>query len=262
MSAVPQAAPSAPLLRAVIVDDEPLARERLRSLLDADPDIEVVGECGDGLDALEMVQRQHPDLVFLDVQIPRLDGFAVVERLGPRPTPLVVFVTAHDRYALKAFEVQAFDYLLKPFDRERFDQCLARAKARLAGGKASNRELLSLLRDLQPRPAAPERLMVRSRGRILFLRVEDIDWIRADRNYLEIHSGRATHRTRGCIASLAHRLEVMRFVRVHRSLIVNLDRISEIQPWFHGGRILILRDGTRLVASRANHHALDAAVGL
>ena len=259
---MPWAAPSTPLLRAVIVDDEPLARQRLRMLLEADPDVEVVGECGDGLDALSLVEREHPDLVFLDVQIPRLDGFAVVERLGPRSAPLVVFVTAHDRYALKAFEVQAFDYLLKPFDRERFDQCLGRAKVRVAGGKAAGNDLLTLLRDFQPRALAPERLMVRSRGRILFLRVEDIDWIGADRNYLEIHAGRAVHRMRGCIATLAQRLEARRFVRVHRSLIVNLERISEIQPWFHGGRILILRDGTRLVASRANHHTLDAAVGL
>jgi two-component system LytT family response regulator len=255
------------VVRALIVDDERMARKRLRTLLAKDADIEVVGECGNGRDAVVMIRERAPDLVFLDVQMPELDGFAVVRTVGVEQMPAVVFVTAFDQYALKAFEVHALDYLTKPFDRERFVATLERAKEQLrVRGAAddapvtldpdSQRRLIALLAQLETRKGYVERLMVKSGGRVVFLQTREIDWIEAAGNYVRVHTGQEAHLVHQGLAELAATLDPARFTRIHRSTIVNLDRVREMQPWFHGDAILILRDGTKLTVSRTYREGL------
>jgi two-component system LytT family response regulator len=224
-------------VRALVVDDEPLARDRIRDLLAADPDVEVVGTCGDGVEAVEAIRALAPDLVFLDVQMPERGGFDVVETIGVDRMPVVVFVTAHDDYALRAFEAHALDYILKPFDEARFRDALARAKARVREARGS-------------RPRFLTRLMVKSGGRFVFLRDEEIDWLEADGNYVRLHVGPAEHLMRDTIRGLEARLDPERFLRIHRSTIVNLDRVREIHPLFHGEHRVVLSDGTKLTLSR------------
>ena len=250
-------------IRALIVDDEPLARQRIRTLLEADPDVEVVGECADGRSAVAAVREQAPDLLFLDVQMPLLDGFGVLAALGAGPLPVVIFVTAHDRYALRAFEVHALDYLLKPFDRERFRTALGRAKAQVRrepDGDVSRR-LLALLRDVQQARKPLERLVVKSGGRVYFVRTEDIDWIEAAGNYVRLHVGKEAHLLRESMAGLEARLDAGRFLRIHRSTIVNIEHIRELQPAFHGDYAVILRDGTQLTLSRSYRATLPRFFG-
>jgi two-component system LytT family response regulator len=250
-------------IRTLIVDDEPLARQRLRQLLDADPDISVLGECGDGEQAFADVQGLRPDLVFLDVQMPLLDGFGVLHKLAGTPLPVVIFVTAHDRYALKAFEVHALDYLLKPFDKTRFTTALARAKAQVRQGAAAalDQRLHDLLQSVEGRSHGPERLMVKSGGRIYFVRVADIDWIEAAGNYVRLHVGKDDHLLRESLTALEKKLDASRFVRVHRSTIVNIDRIREIQPAFNADYVIILEGGTELALSRSCRDRLEASLG-
>ncbi|HEX6049655.1 MAG TPA: LytTR family DNA-binding domain-containing protein [Gemmatimonadaceae bacterium] len=277
-------------VRTLIVDDERMARKRLRTLLTADADVDVVGECTNGRDAVRTIEERKPDLVFLDVQMPELDGFAVVHAVGVDRMPVTVFVTAYDQYALKAFEAHALDYLTKPFDRERFETSLGRAKhqvrlrfatASVSGGATSvaggpsaapdgaaaslgqppadvNERLVALLTELEKRQQYAERLVVRSAGRVTFLRVDEIDWIEAAGNYVRLHAGRDAHLVHEGLAAVATRLDPSRFARIHRSTIVNLDRVREVQPWFHGDAIAILRDGTRLQISRTYRAALGA----
>jgi two-component system LytT family response regulator len=249
-------------IRTVIVDDEPLARQRLRRLLEADPDVAVLGECGDGEQAVGDLRRLRPDLVFLDVQMPGLDGFDVLRALGGDAPPAVVFVTAHDRYALKAFEVHALDYLLKPFDKPRFAAALERAKAQVRQGSAAalSERLRELLQNV-PGRHGPERLMVKSGGRIYFVRVEEIDWVEAAGNYVRLHVGGEEHLLRESLTALERKLDPARFVRVHRSAVVNLERIRELQPAFHGDYVIILRDGTELALSRGCRDRLEEALG-
>jgi len=239
-------------IRALVVDDEPLARQRIRRLLERDPEVETVGDCGDGSAAVAAIAEHAPDLVFLDVQMPGLDGFAVLERLPAGRTPLVVFVTAYDQYALRAFEVSAVDYLLKPFDRRRFAKALQRAKARLAA-EADNglgQRTLALLEELRARSSHLDRLVVKAGGRAFFLKTEEIDWIEAEGKYVRLHVGRESHLLREPISTLEAQLDPRRFLRIHRSTIVNIDRIRELQPWFHNEVRVILRDGTELMLSR------------
>jgi two-component system LytT family response regulator len=284
-------------VRTLIVDDERMARKRLRTLLADDADVDVVGECTNGRDAVLAIEERKPDLVFLDVQMPELDGFAVVHAVGVDRMPVTVFVTAFDQYALKAFEAHALDYLTKPFDRERFQTSLGRAKhqvrlrltttsasdttsaaiapmtpvvpvvpvgpdaATAAPGRSAaslNERLVSLLSDLERRQQYPERLVVKSAGRVTFLRVDEIDWIEAAGNYVRLHAGRDAHLLHEGLAALATRLDPSRFARIHRSTLVNLDRVREVQPWFHGDAIAILRDGTRLQVSRTYRAELGA----
>jgi two-component system LytT family response regulator len=249
-------------LHVLIVDDEPLARSRLRALLEREPDVEVVGESGDGTAAVAAARALRPDLVFLDVQMPALDGFGVLEALG-EPLPAVVFVTAYDRYALRAFEVHALDYLLKPFDRERFRRALERARAALQRDEslAVNRKLLELLDDVRPGRKAAPRLVVKTAGRVFFLRPEEIDWVEAAGNYVKLHAGREEHLLRETMSALEGRLDADRFVRIHRSALVNLDRVRELQPWFHGDYKVILRDGTELTLSRGYRPKLQELLG-
>jgi two-component system LytT family response regulator len=249
-------------IRTLIVDDEPLARQRLRALLEADPDVELVGECGDGREAVAVLQKIRPDLVFLDVQMPALDGFGVLAAVGGR-LPVVVFVTAHDRYALRAFEVHALDYLLKPFDKDRFHTALARAKAQVRREQdgAVSQRLLDLLKDVREPRNALGRLVVKSGGRVYFVRVEDIDWVEAAGNYVRLHVGKEDHLLRESMAGLEARLDAARFLRIHRSTIVNVERIRELQPAFHGDYAVILRDGTELTLSRGYRDRLQALLG-
>jgi two-component system LytT family response regulator len=240
-------------IRTVIVDDEPLARERLRTLLAAEPDVEIVAECANGRRAVTVLGEQDADLVFLDVQMPELDGFEVLESLGPERCPKIVFVTAYDRHALRAFEVHALDYLLKPFDRERFRTALDRARRELArsnGDGGVERRLEALLDELRGGRAHLERLVVRSVGRVTFLPVDEIDWIEGAGNYARVHTGARDHLVRETMKTLSERLDPRRFTRIHRSTIVNVERIRELRPGFHGEFVVILTDGTRLASSR------------
>ena len=250
-------------IRTLIVDDEPLARQRLRKLLEAEPDIEVIAECPDGESAVAAVSEHQPELVFLDVQMPDLDGFGVLEAVGAEQMPTVIFVTAYDHYALRAFEVHALDYLLKPFDRERFAKALARAKEHVRRGRSAeaSRQLLALLGDARPGPRHLERLVLRSGGRIFFLKAEEIDWVEAAGNYLRLHAGGETHLLRETMNALDGRLDPARFVRIHRSTLVNLERIKEIQPLFHGDYVVLLRDGTELTLSRTYRARVEEVLG-
>jgi two-component system LytT family response regulator len=246
-------------IRTLIVDDEPLARQRLRHLLHADPEIDMVGECGNGREALDALQQYRPDLMFLDVQMPVLDGFGVLEAVGETALPVVIFVTAHDRYALKAFEVHALDYLLKPFDQPRFAAALKRAKDQVKKDRtgAVDQRLLDLL---QERSKGSERLVIKSAGRVTFVRKEDIDWIEAAGNYVRLHTGKEDHLLRESMNGLEAKLDPKRFVRVHRSTIVNVERIRELQPAFHGDYVIFLQDGTELALSRNYRDGLKNAL--
>jgi two-component system LytT family response regulator len=245
------------------VDDEPLARDRTRQLLEAEPDVEIVGECASGQDAVEVIEGARPDLVFLDVQMPGMDGFGVLERVDPGRLPAVVFVTAHDEHALRAFRVHALDYLLKPFDGERLRESLQRVREQLRSAAPGllQLRLLSLLADLKPRARRGDRVVIQSGGRLSFLNADEIDWIEAEGNYLRIHTGQKAHLLRDTMSGIEARLDPSRFVRIHKSTIVNTDRIREIQPLFNGAHSVLLRDGTRLTWSRGYREQLRALTG-
>jgi two-component system, LytTR family, response regulator len=251
-------------IRTLIVDDEPLARERMRSLLGGQQDIAIVGECRDGREAVEAIRTEAPDLVFLDVQIPELDGFQVIEAIGPERSPVIVFVTAYDQYALQAFEVHAVDYLLKPFDEERFGRALDRARQALSHGKEKeelSEKLISLLQDLKAPQGYMERLVVKSAGRLFFLRTEEIEWVESAGNYVCLHVKGESHLLRETMNGLEARLDPARFGRIHRTAIVNIDQIKELQPLFHGEYQVVLRDGMELTLSRGYRDRLQEVIG-
>lgn len=250
--------------RALIVDDEPLARERIRTLLEDDAEIEIVGESKDGREALAAIRSAAPELLFLDVQMPELNGFEVLETLAfEERLPVVIFVTAYDQYALHAFDVHALDYLLKPFDRERFQKALKRAKAQIEYERKGefNSRLLSLLADLKPEQKHLERLVIKSAGRVFFLRADEIDWIESAGNYVRLHVGREAHLLRETMNTLEAKLNPAKFLRIHRSTIVNVERLKELQPLFRGEYVLILRDGTQLTSGRAYKEKLQELLG-
>lgn len=221
-------------------------------LLSGDPEIEIIEECADGPQAVESIKRSQPDLVYLDVQMPGMDGFAVLQAIAHVWMPVVIFVTAYDRYAVQAFEVHALDYLLKSFDRERFQAALRRAKDQIRQSREGlfSERLTSLLKDLESREKRLTRLIVRSAGRLSFVRVEEIDWLEAADNYVRIHVGRESHLIRETLQSLEARLDPAKFLRIHRSTVVNFDRIKEMQPLFHGDYLVRLQDGTELTLTR------------
>jgi two-component system, LytTR family, response regulator len=235
-------------LRVLVADDEPLGRQRLVRLLEQEPDAELVSVCADGQSTRAAIRRHDPDLLFLDVEMPALDGFGVLRELGGAERPAVVFVTAHAHYALRAFDAQALDYLLKPFDEERFHRAYARARDRLVARGAAT-------------PEVPERLAVKNDGRVTFVRTADIDWIEAASNYVRLHVGRETHLIRESMTGIEARLSPGRFLRIHRTMIVNLDRLRELQPWFSGEYVAILADGTRLKVSRGYREAIQRWLG-
>jgi two-component system LytT family response regulator len=238
-------------IRVLIAEDEPLARERIRSLLEQEEDVEIVGEVGDGRTAVEEIRSADPDLLFLDVNMPELTGFEVIEEIGIDAMPPVVFVTAYDQFAVQAFDAHAVDYILKPFDEERFRTAVDRARETLKNQQAGSldRRLSDLLEDLR-RPRYLERLAVKSGGKITFLRTGEIEWIGAEGNYARLHAGDKPHLMRETMTSLESKLDPARFIRIHRSTIVNSDAIVELEPLFQGDYVVILRNGTRLTSSR------------
>ena len=250
-------------IRAMVVDDEAMARERVVSLLRQEQDIELIGECSDGQQAVNAINSQQPDLVFLDVQMPAVDGFRVIEQVGPEKMPAVVFVTAYAEYAVRAFEVHALDYLLKPFGRERFQQTLQHARSHVERRRAGDlgKRLMALVQDIKPEPQKLDRLVVKSGGRVFFLRTEDIVWIEAAGNYVRLHLGEDSHLFRETMNGIEARLDPQRFVRIHRSRIVNSDRIKELQPWFNGEYVVVLQNGTRLTLSRGYREKLQERLG-
>ncbi|HJZ69824.1 MAG TPA: LytTR family DNA-binding domain-containing protein [Blastocatellia bacterium] len=250
-------------IRTVIADDEFLARERIRDMLAADPTIEIVAECANGEEAIDSIRRYAPDLVFLDVEMPGTDGFAVLEALPTEILPTIIFITAYDQYAVRAFEVYALDYLLKPFDRERFDKAVSRAKDQIARERsdALGERILRAIEDIKARPVHLERLVIKLSGHVFFMKTEEIDWLEAEGNYVRLHSGKDSYLLRDTIGALESKLDPKRFIRVHRSAIVNVDRISELQPWFHGEYRIVLREGVQLTLSRSYRDKLHALLG-
>ena len=235
-------------VRALIVDDEPLARRSIRRFLNRASGMEIIGQCGDGESAVDAIRSEKPDLVFLDVQMPEMTGFDVIRQIGPEAMPVTIFVTAYDKYAVRAFEMNAIDYLLKPFGEQRFAHALKRAKERLAG-KSNLDDLRVLLAGLQ-RAQTDDRLTVSANGRILLINVKDIDWISASGNYAQLHTGNRDYEIRQSLTTLEARLNPREFIRIHRSTIVNVRRIREIQPWFHGHHLVVLQNGQELRMSR------------
>lgn len=272
-------------MRVLIVDDEPIARRRISRLLKLEEDVEVVNEVGSGTDAVAAIREQRPDLVFLDVQMPDLDGFGVVSALQKEDAmPAIVFVTAYNEYAVKAFDVNAVDYVLKPFDGERFRSAFQRARSALEqkNSAEAGRRIKALLEEVlgeqraaqaltgangngggapqvQPvqRARYLDRLMVKHDGRVFFVKVADVDWFEASGNYVRVHVGRVSHLIRETMHGIEAQLDPNLFARIHRAVIVNMDRIRELQPWFAGDYIVILRDGRQLKLSRTYREALQ-----
>ena len=247
-------------VRAVVVDDEAPARRRIRRLLAAEEGVSVVGECGDGESAVAMIAAERPDLVFLDVQMPERDGFEVVKAIAPSALPAILFVTAYDHYALRAFDVHAVDYLLKPFSGERFRTALGRARERIAS-RTQDTALVSLASSLRNRPAYLSRVTVRAGARTLVVELAAVDWLEAADNYVRLHVKQREFLVRETLASLEAQIDPDRFVRIHRSAIVQVDRIAETRPTSHGDAEVLLKDGRRLAASRTWRDRLHRVVG-
>lgn len=255
-----------PRLRIMVVDDEPLARSGVAELLRRDPEVEVIGEVGDGCSAVEAIERLHPDIVLLDVQMPELTGFEVLEQLDRGNWPAVVFITAFDQFAVKAFEVHALDYLVKPFSDARFTEAIGRAKERVRGARAGDLQerLEGLLTQVGAGGAVQPwltRIVVKTAGRVTFVRVDDLDWIEAADYCVKLHAGGRTHVIRESMHVLEKRLDPAKFFRVHRSAIVHLDRIRELQPDYKGELVAVLHDGSKLRLSRTRRAELEARLG-
>jgi two-component system LytT family response regulator len=257
-------------LRVLIVDDEPLARTQIRELLAPESDLQVIGECGNGAEALKVIARDEPDLVLLDIQMPEVDGFSVAKAIGTEGMPAVIFVTASDAHALRAFDVHAVDYVLKPIDRDRLLEAIGRARRRIgaAPDPESERQMRARLATMIADVTAAvtnatvsgqvtTRLAIKGDGRVRFVRTTEVDWIEAMDNYVRLHIGRETHIIRDTLTRLEQRLPAQSFLRIHRSTIVNIDRIREIQPWFGGEYVLILGDGTKLTTGRRYRAAVQ-----
>jgi two-component system, LytTR family, response regulator len=243
-------------MRALIVDDEPLSRERIRMLLRAHPEVHIVDECGDGSSAVTLIHQLKPDVVFLDVQMPELDGFDVLEQINSAVMPAVIFVTAYDSYAIRAFDVNAVDYLLKPVDPARLTVALERARSGV-GREGTTEQLLSAVEAFK-RPRYRTRVVVRDQKGAFFLPVEKIEWLEAADNYVRLHANGTSYLVRDTLKAMEATLDPERFVRVHRSAIVNLDRIDRVEPWSRGEYAILLRDGKRLTSSRAYGGAFRA----
>lgn len=236
-------------LKTLIVDDEPLAREGLRALLSRDPEISAIHEAKDGRDAVAVIREHKPDLVFLDVQMPEMDGFTVVRAIGVEEMPVVVFVTAHDKYAMQAFECSALDYLLKPVMEDRFAKAITRAKKQIRfHAEDSKTQLIALLESLASPRSFLRRLASRSAGRTVLIDVADVDWIQGAENYVELHVGQQSYLVHVTMSALEKSLNPENFLRIHRSIIVNIDRIKDLQPGDHGDYMITLRNGLRLQA--------------
>jgi len=251
------------MIRVCVIDDEPIACRKIQRMLKDDPEIETVGVCSNGEEAREAIEKLLPDLVFLDVQMPEMDGFEVLKSLNVEKMPHVIFVTAYDHYAIRAFEVHALDYLLKPFDRKRFQEALNHGKTQI--GQDRNRtnksELKALLEEMKTAPRYLERLVIKSHGKVFFLKTDAIDWIEAQGKYELVHAGHESHLIREGMGKLESELDPKKFVRIHKSTIVNIDRIEHLQPLFHGDFRAFLRNGTRLTVSRRHREKLEKFLG-
>ncbi len=246
------------MIRTLLADDEPLARERLRSLLHAAPDIDLIAECVDGADAVAGIEKHAPDLLLLDIQMPELDGFEVLQALAT-PPPVIIFVTAYDAFALRAFEVAAVDYVLKPIDPARFEQAIARARARLGGARPPvDDAVAALLAHVERERRGPERFVVRMGSRVSFVLAADVEWIEATGNYARLFANGKTCLVRETMKSVETRLDPARFVRIHLSVIINVDRIASMEPHLHGEWEVRMRDGTRFTSSRTHSDRLRA----
>ena len=236
-----------------------MARELLRRMLKNEPDVEIVGLPASGLEAVEAINRLSPDLVFLDVRMPELDGFGVLAQIDPARMPVTIFVTANDDFALRAFDVHALDYLVKPCTADRLQRALARARVQIQRNQVGeiHRRLTALLEDLKARPKLAERLPVKTEGRIVFLRLNDIEWVEAADNYVKLHVGTETHMLRETMTGLETKLPQDRFLRISRSAMVNIEQIKELHPMFHGEYVLILRNGVRLTLTRGYRDKLE-----
>jgi len=246
-------------IRTLVVDDEPIARARVVSLLKEEADIEVIGECANGQQAMSAIESGSPDLLFLDIQMPEVNGLDLARTIQSTGTPAVVFVTAYDEYALRAFEVHALDFLLKPFSAERFRSALGHAREQVSQRRKGTEAPKLTLPDR--RTTRPNRLMIKSGGRIHFVRMADIDWCEAQGNYVRVHVGAQEHLVRDTMSHLESELDPQQFVRIHRSTIVNVDRIQEMQSSFNGEYVVLLRTGTRLTLSRGYREILQARLG-
>jgi two-component system LytT family response regulator len=251
-------------IRVLIVDDEPIARKGIRRLLDEAPDVEIVGECGDGAEAASAIRKQSPDLVFLDVQMPELDGFGMLEKLGVEAGPEIIFVTAYDEYTLRAFDVHALDYLLKPVNPERFHKALGRARARLQNKSSErlNSRLLALLENQRREERVAARFAVKTPQGVLLVDADDVDLIEAAGNYVSLRAGAQAHLLSETISGMERRLDPGKFLRIHRSRIVNMERVKLLRPLFHGEYEFVLKDGTRLTSGRAYSERIRERLGL
>ena len=252
-------------VKVLIIDDEHLARETIQLLLKNNPSIEVVGECRDGAEAVEKIVELRPDLVFLDIQMPELNGFEVIEKVGPENMPAVIFATAFDEYAIQAFDAHALDYLLKPYDDDRFDLALDRALLQLKQkelGSLSER-LTALMEEgkIEEENEALDRIMIKERGGVVFIKTEDIDFVEAAGDYVVLYVGKKKHMTRESMTKMAVKLGSKDFVRIHRSTIVNLERVKELKPYFHGDYLVYLKDGRELKLSRRYWARLEKVFG-
>jgi len=249
-------------IRALIVDDEPLALRRLRALLADEADVEIIGEAANGTEAVRAIATERPDLVFLDVQMPGLDGFDVLRSTASIHQPFVIFVTAHDEHAIRAFEVQAVDYLLKPVVEARFREAVRRAVSRLRGGTTADiaRQMAQFLERVGAPPTRAGRIAVKRDGRVNFVRIDEIDWVEADGDLVRVHAGKEAHVIRETMTQIEAKLPPERFMRVHRSVIVNTERVREVQPWFKGDYVLIMHDGTKLRSGRTYRQSVQSLI--
>jgi len=250
-------------IRALIADDEALARKLIRRMLKDDRDIEIVGECSNGKEAVAIIRKQKPDVVFLDVQMPEMDGFAVLESIGSERLPEIIFATAYEQYAIRAFELHALDYLLKPFDQARFKDAIKHAKERFRSDRRDEgrMQISALLENIRNKAQYLDRLMIKAAGRITFLSIDEINWIQADDKYVHLHAGKICPMVRQTLSAMETQLDPKKFQRVHRSAIVNIGRIKELQPLFSGEHSILLEDGTKLTLSRSYKEKLFDVLG-
>ncbi len=251
-------------IKVLIVDDEPFARKYIRELLKDHRDLVVIGEAGNGKAAMRAMAKERPDIIFLDIQMPEMDGFTLLQNLSVRDLPVIIFTTAYEEYAVRAFEVHAVDYLLKPFDQQRFGQAIEHARSLISDSASHDLEqgqIVELLRSISEKPKFLERILIKQHGRIIFLKIEDIDWVRADDKYLYLHHGASRHMIRQTLSGLRSQLDPKRFVQINRSVLVKVDRIRELHPMFNGEYEVKLIDGTTFPLSRSHRNELFDLLG-
>jgi two-component system LytT family response regulator len=250
-------------IRVLLVGDEAATRQTLREIIQTLPEMKIVGECANGIEVVTLIKEQPVDLIILDVEMPEANGFAALEIIPAEQLPLVIFITTHERYAVRAFDFNAIDFVLKPFNRERFEKALLRARKQLLheSSQTLDRQMFFILRAIKAKTDYAERFIVKTNGHMFFIKTEDIDWIEAEGNYVSLHSGKEAHLLRDTISALESQLDPKKFLRVHRSTIINLDRVKELQSWFHGDYRIIMQTGKELMLSRSYRDRLSGLFG-